>query len=200
MRGTIRARGKGRWQVQAYAGRGPDDREKRVARTIRGTKRDAERALAALVVEVEAGQHRGDDPTIATLAEQWYAARSGAWSPRTRDSYRRELDHRILPHLGQRKARTVDARDLDLLYATLAAEGAGARRHRHRHRPRRAVTQSEENGQNLADQAERSCDFYIATADALATLADSPDLTVEQLDAIRRMQQVARTCRQEKTP
>jgi len=64
----------------------------------------------------------------------------------------------------------------------------------------RAVTQSEENGQNLADQAERSCDFYIATADALATLADSPDLTVEQLDAIRRMQQVARTCRQEKTP
>lgn len=88
MRGTIRARGKGRWQVQAYAGRGPDDREKRVARTIRGTKRDAERALAALVVEVEAGQHRGDDPTVAELAEQWYAARVADWSPGSTSSAR----------------------------------------------------------------------------------------------------------------
>ena len=59
MRGTIRARGKGRWQVQVYAGRGPDGRERRVARTIHGTRRDADHALAALVLQVEAGQHRG---------------------------------------------------------------------------------------------------------------------------------------------
>lgn len=64
----------------------------------------------------------------------------------------------------------------------------------------RAVNQSESNGRALAVQAERGCDFYIATADALATLADSPELTVEQLAAVHRMQQVARTCRQEETP
>lgn len=64
----------------------------------------------------------------------------------------------------------------------------------------RAVNQSEQNGRAVAVQAARSCDFYVATADALATLATSPDLTVEQLDAIHRMQQVARTCREEEAP
>lgn len=60
-----------------------------------------------------------------------------------------------------------------------------------------AVNQSKDNGRDLAEQAARSCDFYIATADALATLATSPDLTVEQRTAVLRMQQVARTCRSE---
>ena len=54
MRGTIRARGKGRWQVQVYAGRSPDGREKRVARTIRGTRKDAERAAVCGIVVVVA--------------------------------------------------------------------------------------------------------------------------------------------------
>lgn len=127
MRGTIRARGKGTWQVQVYAGRDPHTgRERRIARTIHGTKRDAERALARLITEVEAGQHRGDDPTVATLAEQWYTARSGSWSPRTRDAYRRELDQRIIPRLGHRKARTITARDLvERQVAEVAGELAG---------------------------------------------------------------------------
>lgn len=64
----------------------------------------------------------------------------------------------------------------------------------------RAATQSEANGRALTEQAARSCEFFVATADALATLADSPDLTGEQLAAIVRMQTVARTCQQEKTP
>ena len=64
----------------------------------------------------------------------------------------------------------------------------------------RAATQSEANGRALTAQAARSCEFFNATADALATLADSPDLTGEQLAAIVRMQTVARTCQQEKTP
>lgn len=64
----------------------------------------------------------------------------------------------------------------------------------------RAVNQSEANGHSLATQAERSCEFFIATADALATLADSPNLTGEQLAAITRMQQVARSCRLDGQP
>lgn len=63
-----------------------------------------------------------------------------------------------------------------------------------------AVVQSEANGQALTEQADRSCEFFVATADALATLADSPDLTGEQLAAIVRMQQVARTCQREDGP
>lgn len=125
MRGTIRARGKGRWQIQVYAGRGPDGREHRVARTIHGKRADADQALRQLIREVEAGQHRGDDPTVTQLAEQWYTARSSAWSPRTRTTYRATIDQRITPHLGHRRARTITTRDLDLLYATLTTNGDG---------------------------------------------------------------------------
>ena len=121
MRGTVRARGKGRWQIQAYAGRHPDGREKRIARTIHGTRKDAERALAALVLQVEAGQHRGDDPTVAELAEQWYAARAADWSPGTARQYRHQLDRHILPALGTTRARKVRPADLDRLYATMRA-------------------------------------------------------------------------------
>lgn len=123
MRGTVRARGKAVWQVQVYAGRHPDGREKRVARTIRGTRKDADRALAALVLQVEAGQHRGDDPTVTELAEQWYAARVADWSPGTARQYRHQLDRHLLPALGTTRARKVRPADLDRLYATMRAQG-----------------------------------------------------------------------------
>lgn len=133
MRGTIRARGKGRWQVQVYAGRGPDGTERRRARTIHGTKRDAEAALNRLILEVEAGQHTGDDPTVAELAEQWYQARRADWSPDTSDAYRRSLDNWVLPRLGRKRARKVTARDLDQAYAAMTADGAGAQTVRKAH-------------------------------------------------------------------
>lgn len=123
MRGTIRARGKGRWQVQVYAGRGPDGREKRVARTIHGKRSDAEHALRALIAEVEAGQHRGDDPTFDQLAEQWYATRHADWSPGTARQYRHQLDRHLLPALATLRARKVRAADLDHLYATMRTQG-----------------------------------------------------------------------------
>lgn len=123
MRGTIRARGKGRWQVQVYAGRTPDGREHRVARTIHGTKRDAERTLTRLITEVEAGRHHTDDPTVTQLAEQWYAARQADWSPGTARQYRHQLDRHILPTLGPMRARKVRPSDLDRLYAAMRADG-----------------------------------------------------------------------------
>jgi hypothetical protein len=61
MRGTIRQRKRGVWQVQVYVGRDPDGRHRRKARTIHGTKRDAETELRNMVDEVKAGQHRPAD-------------------------------------------------------------------------------------------------------------------------------------------
>lgn len=124
MRGTIRARGKGAWQVQVYAGRGPDGREKRVARTVHGKKADAETALRNLIREVEAGQHQGDDLTVSQLADQWTAARQADWSPRVRKEYPRQVKKWITPRLGDRPIRKVTTRELDLFYAQLQTEVA----------------------------------------------------------------------------
>ncbi|WP_240610896.1 Arm DNA-binding domain-containing protein [Ammonifex thiophilus] len=55
MRGHVRRRGKDSWQVIVYLGK--DDTGKKVYRsqTVRGTRQDAERALAELLVKA----HRG---------------------------------------------------------------------------------------------------------------------------------------------
>lgn len=63
-----------------------------------------------------------------------------------------------------------------------------------------AVEQSEQNGRAIKEQTDRACEFYVATADALVSLTDSPTLTVEQRRALTRMRAVARECRQEDTP
>lgn len=127
MRGTIRERGKGTWQVQVYAGRGPDGREKRVARTIHGRKADAETALRDLIRDVEAGRHQGDDLTVSELADQWKAARQADWSPRVRKEYPRQVAKWVTPRIGDRPIRKVTARELDLYYAAMTTDGAGVR-------------------------------------------------------------------------
>lgn len=63
-----------------------------------------------------------------------------------------------------------------------------------------AVEQSEQNGREIRAQTDRACEFYVATADALVSLADSPELTEGQLTALGRMQEVARECHQQETP
>lgn len=54
---------------------------------------------------------------------------------------------------------------------------------------RESVVQSQRNGENL-------CDFAVATADALAALAQSPNLTDEQAAALERMVDVADNCQE----
>ncbi len=54
MAGSLRQRGEGSWQLRVHVGRDPETGRKRYAeRTFHGTKRQAERALAALVAESE---------------------------------------------------------------------------------------------------------------------------------------------------
>jgi len=113
VRGTVRARGKGTWQVQVYAGRTPDGREKRVARTIHGTRRQADEALRDLIRQVETGRHRTDNPTVTELAEQWYATRVADWSPGTARQYRHRPTRRHRTAVDGRPRRGATTRTRD---------------------------------------------------------------------------------------
>jgi hypothetical protein len=54
MAGSVRQRGNDSWQLRVHAGRDPATGRKRyVERTFRGNKRDASKALAAMVAEVD---------------------------------------------------------------------------------------------------------------------------------------------------
>lgn len=123
VRGTIRQRGEGRWQVQVYAGRRPDGTERRVARTIHGTRRDAETALAALITEVDAGRNArpGERLTLAQLLDRWLHQGAPDWSPATLATNTQHAHAYIVPHLGDVPIDRLRPADIDGLYATLRA-------------------------------------------------------------------------------
>jgi hypothetical protein len=83
MKGYMRARSGG-WELRVYAGRDAATGRKRyLTRTVRGGKREAQRVLAALVVEAaEIGAPR--QGTVAELMNEWLAHAERDFSPRLR--------------------------------------------------------------------------------------------------------------------
>jgi hypothetical protein len=99
MKGHMRERS-GSWELRVFAGRDPVTGRKRyLTRTVRGGKREAQRALAALIVEAgENGAPRRE--TFAELVEEWFAHAEPDFSPKTAAETRRILDRTVIPRLG----------------------------------------------------------------------------------------------------
>ncbi len=124
MAGTKKQIRPGVWRVRVSTGRnvltGEYGRENR---TVRGTARDADRALRELVAEVEAGLHEHRDKTVRMLLEAWLDVAERNLSPTTVRSYRDYLENRILPAIGDRKVHQLRTEDLDRFYAALQDAG-----------------------------------------------------------------------------
>ena len=108
-----------------HAGRDPlSGRKAYVQRTVHGTKRQAEAALARLVNEVNEGAHpTTKSGTVGELLEQWFAHNEADWSPTVVKGYRHILDRRLLPRFGSTALRRLTTSDLDLFYAHLRKRG-----------------------------------------------------------------------------
>lgn len=138
MRGTIRRRGDA-WTLQVELPRSADGRRRYLTKTVhtpatRQGRKDAERALARLVLEAEAARPgvSGDDMTVAALAVRWLATREPDWSPSTTAEHRRIVDRAVLPALGDTLIGRVTGADLDAVYARWRRDVSGStvrRRH-----------------------------------------------------------------------
>jgi integrase len=72
MRGSLRSRQRGVWELRVYVATDDDGREVRRSRTFRGARRAAEVALAEFVAEVAASRGpRATRGTVADMAGQW---------------------------------------------------------------------------------------------------------------------------------
>ena len=115
MGGSMRQRGKDSWNLRVFVGWDPVAKQRSyLERTVRGTRREASTALAALVLEAERlspGAPR--QGTVGALCEEWLAHATSSLSPRTVVSTRGYLDHAILPALGHVQAARLTAADLD---------------------------------------------------------------------------------------
>ena len=120
-RGTIRQRGSDRWEVRVAAGWDPAaGRYHQVSRTVRGTKRDAEKVLTQIQAQIDqGGATRGGDVTVAELLVEWLDMIKDDRSPSTMLSHRSKAQLHLIPAIGRLKVRKLTTRHLDELYLDL---------------------------------------------------------------------------------
>src|SRR5262245_41646870 len=102
MAGSITRRGPSSWRLKFEAGARDPATGKRQTRyvTVRGTKRDAQRKLTALLAAVDNGT--AVDPSRVTVAQHLRSWLDGAdhLANKTRERYSELIDQQIIPHLG----------------------------------------------------------------------------------------------------
>lgn len=128
MRGNLQQRGRDSWRLRVYVGRSADGRRRYLEKTLHGSKKDAERELARLVVEVDEGRHVASGPvTFDELLDRWLAVKKLAVEPTTMSSYEWVARTYLRPTIGPRKVTALRPYDLDCLYAELSERGLSAR-------------------------------------------------------------------------
>ena len=84
VKGSIRQRGSGSFELRVYVGTDPDTGKRRwITRTVRGTRADAQRELRVLAAHANVAPAVGAHTTVAELLDQWFARGRTGWSPTT---------------------------------------------------------------------------------------------------------------------
>jgi integrase len=141
MRGTMRERSPGTWELRVYLGVDPVTRKKKYrSRTHHGPKRSAESELARLVSEVErAGPVT--EATLDRLLREWLEIHGPDLAVSTRHEYERLIRKRISPALGHLQLRKLQVNELERFYRSLVDGGLAPRSVRQVHSIiRRALT------------------------------------------------------------
>ena len=124
MRGSIRSRYTGSWNIIIEGGYQPDPQTGKLKRkqhyyTIRGTKRDAEKKLAELLHAA----HRNElvEPiklTLGTWLGTWLetAIKPPPTRPRTYETYKSVINRHLTPALGRVRLQQLQPTDLQRYY------------------------------------------------------------------------------------
>jgi len=131
MKGYIRQRSKGKWEITIDIGRDPSiNKRLRHFETIVGGKKDAQHRLAELLLNIEKGTFikQPKQLTVAAWLRQWldsYVASN--LSPKTKQSYEQELRCYIIPDLGGTRLTELRPHHIQNYISKALSEG---RRHR----------------------------------------------------------------------
>lgn len=135
MRGTKDERSPGVWRLRVFTGRDPvTGNPRQVTRTVRGTKKEADTALAQFVTEVTSGRLPvAASVPLAHFLERWLDHIRPHRSPTTIKGYRHKIE-RINGMLGGVRLDRLTAQHLDRAYRAWLDEGLQASSVHHLHR------------------------------------------------------------------
>ena len=103
MKGRIRQRSPGSWQVSFDLGRDATGKRLTKAVTVRGTKAEAQRKLREMLTALDQGRNPVPaDVSLREWLEQWMAEEIAPPKrrQRTMETYRNVIDRHIVPYLG----------------------------------------------------------------------------------------------------
>ena len=115
--GTIVERSPGVWQVQVSLGSVGGER-RRISRTVRGTKKDAQRVLAELTLAPPA---TSGGRTVAELFDAWLPVARSRIAPTTARRYEDVIERLIKPQLGGTALDRLSTMQLDAFYARVSS-------------------------------------------------------------------------------
>lgn len=123
MRGTKQERSPGVWRLRVFIGTDPVTGNPRQAtRTFRGTKKQADSALAEFVRDIGRGEVSTDSSTVREFLERWLDHITPTKSPTTIRNYRGKIK-RINGKLGELRLAKLTAQHLDRSYREWLDEG-----------------------------------------------------------------------------
>jgi integrase len=128
MRGSIREKSKGSWQIQIYTGTGPDGKPRRHFETVRGRKGDAQRRLTELLSSLDKGVYTPPGRlTVAEHLHQWLEGYVKTnCSQRTLDGYQSIIERHLIPALGHVQLKQLHPQTIQGYYGK-ACEKVSAR-------------------------------------------------------------------------
>ena len=134
--GSIRNRGRLKWEIRVGAGKDPaTGKYLTVREMIYGTREDAEKRLRQVDKDVKSGKRKA--PTARTVnhaLDIWLEELVRLdRAPYTVHSYRQRADRDIRPAIGDRKLDSLTTADLQRFYGTLAKRDLGPRSIRYIH-------------------------------------------------------------------
>jgi integrase len=99
-------------------------KRRQITRTVHGTRREAESALAKLIAQVSSEGSLGSPATtVGELIERWWQHVQPDLSPNTARGYRSKIDQYLLPALGALPLRRFTTQRIDDFYRALRARG-----------------------------------------------------------------------------
>ena len=134
--GSIRERAKGVWQIRYDGAPDIDGKTKKIAETVRGSKREAERVLRERVGAVDAGAYiEKSDTKVSEFMDRWlstYVATNT--SLKTQEGYRYFITTHINPLLGSIPLQRLTGSHVQQLYAVMLDKSLSAMTILHCHR------------------------------------------------------------------
>jgi len=123
VKGSIRQRGENSWELRVFIGRDPvSGRVRYATKSVRGGKREAQRALAAMVSAAPASAPISS-MTVADTLERWFDHARDGLSPSTVANTRMIIDKHLGPHIGAVPLSKLTPERIDAAYRALRDHG-----------------------------------------------------------------------------